>query len=146
MITGLFRMPFTCIANCMVRIDSEVCDAAGDTQPSMTVLPDPPKLDVSASVREETERRREAQRAAERAAERQRDGRRLLGRRAAQRLGFSYEGTFRQATVVKGRNRDTAWFSVIDSEWPALKARFERWLDPSNFDASGAQIAALATL
>ena len=70
----------------------------------------------------------------------------MPSRRAAQRLGFSYEGTFRQATVVKGRNRDTAWFSVIDSEWPAQKARFERWLDPSNFDASGAQIAALATL
>jgi len=58
---------------------------------------------------------------------------------AARRLGFSYEGTFRQATVVKGRNRDTAWFSVIDSEWPALKAAFESWLEPGNFDEQGRQ-------
>lgn len=57
----------------------------------------------------------------------------LPSRRAAQRLGFSYEGVFRQATVVKGRNRDTAWFSVIDTEWPALKAAFEVWLADSNF-------------
>jgi RimJ/RimL family protein N-acetyltransferase len=55
-------------------------------------------------------------------------------RAAAQRLGFKYEGTFRQATVYKGRNRDTAWFSIIDSEWPALKQGFERWLAPDNFD------------
>ncbi|MBU2960908.1 GNAT family N-acetyltransferase [Citreicella sp. C3M06] len=67
-------------------------------------------------------------------------------RRAAQRLGFSYEGTFRQAVIVKGRNRDTAWFSVIDSEWPALKARFEHWLDPANFDADGYQITALGRI
>ena len=64
-------------------------------------------------------------------------------RRAAQRLGFKYEGTFRQAVVVKGRNRDTAWFSVIDGEWPALKERFTRWLDPSNFDAEGRQLQRL---
>ncbi|WP_136066570.1 GNAT family N-acetyltransferase [Modicisalibacter radicis] len=67
-------------------------------------------------------------------------------RRAAERLGFSFEGVFRQATVVKGRNRDTAWFSVIDGEWPALEAAFERWLAPDNFDADGRQREALATL
>jgi RimJ/RimL family protein N-acetyltransferase len=60
-------------------------------------------------------------------------------RRAAERLGFTYEGTFRQAVVIKGRNRDTAWFSILDREWPALRQAFERWLDPANFDASGAQ-------
>jgi RimJ/RimL family protein N-acetyltransferase len=60
-------------------------------------------------------------------------------RAAAQRLGFQYEGMFRQATVYKARNRDTCWFSILDSEWPALKARFERWLDPANFDAAGRQ-------
>jgi RimJ/RimL family protein N-acetyltransferase len=58
---------------------------------------------------------------------------------AALRLGFTYEGTFRQATVYKGRNRDTAWYAVVDKDWPALKARFERWLDPSNFDDRGCQ-------
>ncbi|NBD29595.1 MAG: GNAT family N-acetyltransferase [Alphaproteobacteria bacterium] len=63
--------------------------------------------------------------------------------RAAGRLGFTYEGTFRQATHYKGRNRDTAWFSVIDSEWPALKTRFETWLDPANFDGDGRQRAPL---
>jgi RimJ/RimL family protein N-acetyltransferase len=60
-------------------------------------------------------------------------------RAAAERLGFTYEGTFRQAKVVKGRNRDTAWFSVIDREWPRVKAGFEAWLAPSNFDADGRQ-------
>ena len=60
-------------------------------------------------------------------------------RRAADRLGFSYEGTFRQATHYKGRNRDTAWFSILDQEWPAQKARFEAWLDPGNFDEDGRQ-------
>lgn len=64
-------------------------------------------------------------------------------RRAAARLGFSFEGIFRHATVYKGRTRDTAWFSVIDSEWPALRAAFEAWLDPSNFDADGGQIRRL---
>jgi RimJ/RimL family protein N-acetyltransferase len=58
---------------------------------------------------------------------------------AARRLGFTYEGTFRQATMYKGRTRDTAWFSVIDSEWPRLRAAFERWLDPANFDRDGRQ-------
>src|SRR6266852_8342795 len=56
-------------------------------------------------------------------------------RRAALRLGFTFEGIFRQHMVVKGRNRDTAWFSMLDHEWPARKAAFEAWLDPANFDA-----------
>lgn len=55
-------------------------------------------------------------------------------RRAAERLGFTFEGVFRQHMVVKGRNRDTAWFSILDSEWPRLKAGFAAWLDPSNFE------------
>ncbi len=67
-------------------------------------------------------------------------------RRAAQRLGFSYEGVFRQATVVKGRNRDTAWFSVIDTEWPALSEAFQFWLSPENFTADGAQRERLSDL
>ncbi len=65
-------------------------------------------------------------------------------RAAAQRLGFRYEGLFRQATVYKGRSRDTAWFSILDSEWPLLRAAFERWLDPGNFDADGRQRTSLA--
>jgi RimJ/RimL family protein N-acetyltransferase len=67
-------------------------------------------------------------------------------RAAALRLGFRYEGLFRQATVYKGRNRDTAWFSIIDTEWPPLRKAFERWLDPSNFDAQGLQRQSLASL
>ena len=67
-------------------------------------------------------------------------------RAAAQRLGFSYEGIFRQHMLVKGRNRDTAWYAAIDSEWPVLKAAFERWLAPENFDASGKQISRLSDL
>ena len=67
-------------------------------------------------------------------------------RRAAQRFGLSYEGIFRQATVVKGRNRDTAWYAAIDSEWPALKEAFGVWLTPSNFDENGLQIESLADL
>ncbi|OWK37628.1 GNAT family N-acetyltransferase [Fimbriiglobus ruber] len=67
-------------------------------------------------------------------------------RRSAQRLGFSFEGVFRQATVVKQRSRDTAWYSIIDSEWPALRAAFEQWLAPSNFDAEGRQRVALSAL
>ena len=70
----------------------------------------------------------------------------LGSRRAAQRFGFSYEGVFRQATVVKGHNRDTAWFAAIDIEWPALKEAFEAWLALSNFDESGQQIESLADL
>ena len=58
---------------------------------------------------------------------------------AARRLGFQFEGVFRQMMVAKGRNRDTAWLSILDREWPAAKAAFEAWLDPANFDASGAQ-------
>jgi RimJ/RimL family protein N-acetyltransferase len=67
-------------------------------------------------------------------------------RAAAQRLGFSYEGLFRQAAIHKGRNRDTAWFSIIDSEWPALRAAFERWLAPANFDGDGRQRVSLSSL
>jgi RimJ/RimL family protein N-acetyltransferase len=67
-------------------------------------------------------------------------------RAAAQRLGFSYEGIFRQATVVKGRNRDTAWYSIIDAEWPALRQAFEAWLAPANFDAQGNQRTQLSAL
>ena len=60
-------------------------------------------------------------------------------RRAAERFGFTYEGLFRQHMILKGRNRDTAWFSLLDAEWPRAKAAFEIWLDPSNFDADGRQ-------
>jgi len=67
-------------------------------------------------------------------------------RRAAERLGFSYEGVFRNAMVTKGRNRDTAWFAVVDREWPALRDAFERWLDPSNFDDEGRQRLRLSDL
>ena len=67
-------------------------------------------------------------------------------RRAALRLGLSYEGIFRQATVAKGRNRDTAWYAAIDSEWPELQTAFEAWLDPANFDASGKQKVSLSDL
>ncbi|HEV2545797.1 MAG TPA: GNAT family protein [Stellaceae bacterium] len=67
-------------------------------------------------------------------------------RAAAERLGFRFEGIFRQATVYKQRNRDTAWFSIIDGEWPALKAAFEAWLAPENFDAEGKQRRSLASL
>jgi RimJ/RimL family protein N-acetyltransferase len=60
-------------------------------------------------------------------------------RAAADRLGFRFEGVFRQATVYKGRNRDTAWYAVSDKEWPERRAAFEAWLDPGNFDAGGRQ-------
>ncbi|MBY0611246.1 MAG: GNAT family N-acetyltransferase [Beijerinckiaceae bacterium] len=60
-------------------------------------------------------------------------------KQAALRLGFTHEGLFRQAVIVKGRNRDTAWYSMLDSEWPRLKAAFEAWLNPANFDAEGRQ-------
>lgn len=66
--------------------------------------------------------------------------------RAAQRLGFCFEGIFRQATIVKGRNRDTAWFAAIDSEWPALKEAFKAWLNASNFDLAGRQNEQLGDL
>ena len=67
-------------------------------------------------------------------------------RRAALRLGFTFEGVFRQHMIVKGRNRDTAWFSILDSEWPARRARLENWLLPSNFDRQGQQKTALAEM
>ncbi|MCA1326670.1 GNAT family N-acetyltransferase [Herbaspirillum seropedicae] len=67
-------------------------------------------------------------------------------RRAALRLGFTFEGVFRQAIVYRGRSRDTAWFSIIDGEWPVLRTAFETWLDPANFDADGQQRQSLAAL
>lgn len=67
-------------------------------------------------------------------------------RAAAQRLGFSFEGIFRQARVYKGRSRDTAWFACIDSEWPQLSTAFETWLKPENFDANGNQNQRLSDL
>ena len=67
-------------------------------------------------------------------------------RAAALRYGFAFEGIFRQHMVVKGRNRDTAWYSIIDIEWPARKAAFERWLSSDNFDAQGHQKARLSDL
>ncbi|MDP2063341.1 MAG: GNAT family protein [Phaeovulum sp.] len=70
----------------------------------------------------------------------------LPSRRAAERLGLSYEGVFRQATIYKGRNRDTAWFAAIDAEWPVLRAAYASWLEPRNFDADGGQILRLSDL
>jgi RimJ/RimL family protein N-acetyltransferase len=67
-------------------------------------------------------------------------------RRAALRLGFTFEGIFRQHMIVKGRNRDTAWYSMLDSEWPSRQASFEQWLAPSNFDAAGEQKLSLSRL
>jgi RimJ/RimL family protein N-acetyltransferase len=67
-------------------------------------------------------------------------------KRAARRLGFTYEGTFRQHMIVKGRNRDTAWFSLLDSAWPAVRANMERWLAPENFDAEGRQRTSLSAM
>ena len=67
-------------------------------------------------------------------------------RRAALRLGFTFEGVFRQHMIIKGRNRDTAWYSMIDGEWPARRAAFERWLAPENFDENGRQRVSLASL
>jgi RimJ/RimL family protein N-acetyltransferase len=65
-------------------------------------------------------------------------------RRAALRLGFKFEGIFRKHMIVKGRNRDTAWYSMTDEEWPSRKMAFEKWLDPSNFDANGGQLHSLS--
>jgi RimJ/RimL family protein N-acetyltransferase len=70
----------------------------------------------------------------------------LKSRRAAQRLGLSYEGVFRQANITKGRNRDTAWFAAIDTEWPVLQVAFETWLQPDNFDLSGQQKRSLSEM
>jgi RimJ/RimL family protein N-acetyltransferase len=74
------------------------------------------------------------------------DARNLGSRRAAQRFGFSFEGVFRNHMVVKGRNRDTAWFAMTDDDWPCLRAAWARWLDPANFDANGRQRSALGAL
>lgn len=74
------------------------------------------------------------------------DAANLPSRRAAERFGMSFEGVFRQASVVKGRNRDTAWFAAIDLEWPALRDAFEEWLDLSNFDDAGQQRRRLGEL
>ena len=67
-------------------------------------------------------------------------------RRAALRFGFTWEGHFRRAVIVRGRTRDTAWYAMIDEEWPALKAAYERWLAPDNFDAQGRQKTRLSEL
>ncbi len=67
-------------------------------------------------------------------------------RRAAERFGFTFEGVFRQHRVVKGRNRDTAWYSITDAEWPARRAAFEAWLAPENFDDAGVQRLSLAEI
>ncbi len=67
-------------------------------------------------------------------------------RRAAERFGFKFEGVFRQHLVVKDRNRDTAWFSILDGEWPVIQTAFEAWLAPDNFDAGGRQRQSLAAL
>lgn len=73
------------------------------------------------------------------------DSNNLPSRRAAERFGFKYEGLFRQHMIVKGKNRDTAWFSILDNEWNSLKTSYESWLDPSNFDENGQQIQTLAS-
>lgn len=67
-------------------------------------------------------------------------------RRAALRFGFTYEGHFRRAVIIRGRNRDTAWFSIVGEEWPVLKAAYEQWLAPENFDAQGRQRTRLSEL
>jgi len=72
------------------------------------------------------------------------DAANAASRRAAERLGFRFEGLFRRHRVVKGRNRDTAWYSIVAEEWPAVEAAYARWLDPANFDADGRQRTRLA--
>jgi RimJ/RimL family protein N-acetyltransferase len=74
------------------------------------------------------------------------DDNNLRSRAAAARYGFQFEGIFRLGMVYKGRSRDTAWFSIIDSEWPAIRSGFEQWLAPSNFDAAGGQVEPLSVL
>jgi len=66
-------------------------------------------------------------------------------KKAARRFGFAYDGVFPQAVIYKGRNRDTAWFSIIDKDWPTIQAGYQAWLDPENFDADGVQKTALVT-
>ena len=73
------------------------------------------------------------------------DSRNEPSRRAAVRFGFTFEGTFRQHMLVKGRNRDTNWYSILDGEWPERKAAMDRWLDPQNFDSAGRQKMPLET-
>lgn len=70
----------------------------------------------------------------------------LPSRRAAERLGFTFEGIFRQATIYKGRNRDTAWYSIVDKEWPDLNEAYRSWLEPANFDTNGKQVLRLRDL
>ena len=70
----------------------------------------------------------------------------LPSKAAARRFGFAYEGLFRRHMWVKGRNRDTAWFSMLDSEWPRLRREYDRWLDPANFDSAGVQRSRLQVL
>jgi RimJ/RimL family protein N-acetyltransferase len=72
--------------------------------------------------------------------------RNAASRRAAERYGFNFEGIFRQHMIVKGKNRDTAWYSIVDTEWPARRSAFERWLAPDNFDIQGRQRASLSAL
>ncbi len=72
------------------------------------------------------------------------DSKNAPSRRAALRLGFTFEGIFRQHMIVKGKNRDTAWYSMLDTEWEDRKRAFEAWLDPANFDAAGRQRTALS--
>jgi RimJ/RimL family protein N-acetyltransferase len=74
------------------------------------------------------------------------DAQNAASRRAAERFGFTFEGVFRQHRVIKGRNRDTAWYSIIDGEWKQRREGFEAWLAPANFDASGAQRRSLAEI
>jgi hypothetical protein len=74
------------------------------------------------------------------------DSRNIPSRRAAQRYGLSFEGIFRQAAIVKGRNRDTAWYAAIDAEWPALQEAFDTWLRPENFGTDGRQKEKLGNL
>ena len=74
------------------------------------------------------------------------DSRNEPSARAARRLGFSYEGRFRNAMVYKGRNRDTDWFAMTDADWPAVRTAHARWLDPANFDEQGRQLVALSDL
>lgn len=74
------------------------------------------------------------------------DTRNIASYRAAERFGFTFEAVFRQHMIIRGQSRDSAWFSMLDHEWPARRAAFERWLSPDNFDADGVQRVSLASL